>query len=210
MKANKLIMTLAVLSIAATALFYGRLPDEIVLHFNVRGEADRWGDRNVIWILSSLPLLIYLLMMAVPRIEPRKESYEKHMRGYTVLANSMVLFLIGLNWFTILFSIGYALNIQMYVLTTLGALFIVLGNHLPNARQNYTFGIRTPWTLCCAESWTRTHRVGGIAFILTGLVSVASAFIPGPAAFIIFVSTLFLMIIGLFLYSYRVYRKTLS
>lgn len=210
MKINKLIVFIILVSIIATAFFYKRLPEEIALHFNYKGEVDRWGGRNSIWLTASLPLLLYGLLLIIPRIDPRKDSFRKHTRAYSILANATVLFLIALNWFSILYSIGYNLNIQIFILTGIGILWIIIGNYLPNARQNYTFGIRTPWTLANETSWTKTHRLGGIAFIITGIIALAAAFIPGLPALIIFFSSTLLMVGGLFLYSYVVYRKSVS
>lgn len=207
MKINKLILTAIFLSIAATAWFYRYLPDQIALHYDIKGEVDNWGSRNFIWLTSALPLLIYALMALVPKIDPRRDSYEKHMKGYSILAGGITLFLIGLNGFTILYSLGYKLSIQIFVLSGLGILFLVIGNYLPNARQNYTFGIRTPWTLADGETWRKTHRAGGYAFVILGLLSIGSAFLRGSAAFLLFLGPLFLTIIGLFVYSYLVYRK---
>ena len=34
----------------------------------------------------------------------------------------------------------------------LGAMLIVVGNYMPKARQNYTIGIRIPWTLANEEN----------------------------------------------------------
>ncbi|MBN2656766.1 MAG: SdpI family protein [Spirochaetales bacterium] len=207
MKINKLILALIVLSLAGTAAVYGNLPDKIALHFNISGEVDRWGGRASVWLTTAIPLAVYLLMAYVPRIDPRKDSYEKHMRGFTILANTITLFLIGLNWFMILYSMGYNLSIQIFVLSGIGILFIVIGNYLPNARQNYTFGIRTPWTLADEISWTRTHRAGGIGFVITGFIALAAAWLPGVPAFIIFFTALVVLIAGLFAYSYRVFKN---
>lgn len=56
----------------------------------------------------------------------------------------------------------------------LGALFIGLGNYLPRMRQNYTFGIRTPWALADESNWNRTQRFGGAVFMVMGaLIAIA-------------------------------------
>lgn len=208
MKINKFILAVIFLSIGATAWFYRFLPDQIALHYDYKGDVDNWGSRNFIWMTSSLPLIIYILMAVVPKIDPRKDSYEKHMKGYSILANGLALFMIALNWFTIFYSMGYDLNIQIFIMTALGILFILLGNYLPNARQNYTFGFKTPWTLADDTSWRKTHRMGGFAFVGLGIVALVGAFIPGIAALILFFSALVLMILGLFVYSYLIFRKT--
>ena len=56
----------------------------------------------------------------------------------------------------------------------LGALFVGVGNYLPRMRQNYTFGVRTPWALADETNWKRTQRVGGISFMVLGVLLVRS------------------------------------
>lgn len=208
MKINKLTLLIILLSIIATGYAYQFLPEQIPMHFNTKGEVDRWGNRSSIWLTGSLPLLIYGLMFIIPKIDPRQDSYQKHTKGYSSLASIMALFLISLNWFIIAYSLGYQLNVQTFILTAMGILFIVIGNHLPNARQNYTFGIRNPWTLEDEETWTKTHRAGGFLFVIFGLLSMIMAFVSGKAAIIIFISTVLLGSIGINVYSYLLYKKS--
>ena len=56
----------------------------------------------------------------------------------------------------------------------LPVLFVGLGNYLPRMRQNYTFGIRTPWALADENNWKRTQRVGGISFMVLGVLLVVA------------------------------------
>ena len=52
-------------------------------------------------------------------------------------------------------------------------MLLALGNYLPRVRQNYTFGIKTPWALEDAENWRRTQRFGGVCFMVCGLAFIA-------------------------------------
>jgi len=37
-------------------------------------------------------------------------------------------------------------------------------------RQNYFFGIKTPWTLANEEVWRKTHRFTGYVWVAAGFV----------------------------------------
>ena len=54
------------------------LPDQVPIHFNIKGEADDWGPK---WINAIvLPLLgvgLYLLLVAVPSIDPKNKIENK-------------------------------------------------------------------------------------------------------------------------------------
>src|SRR5205085_3618863 len=64
-----------------------------------------------------------------------------------------------------------------------GAMFVVIGNVMPRARPNWLFGIRTPWTLTNDRVWERTHRIGGLLFVIAGILLIVAAFAM-PATFI--------------------------
>ena len=50
------------------------------------------------------------------------------------------------------------------------AFFAILGNFLPKLRQNYTIGIKLPWTLASEENWNKTHRLAGYLWVVCGLI----------------------------------------
>lgn len=83
-----------------------------------------------------------------------------------------------------------------------GIVLIVVGNYIPKTRQNYTVGIRTPWTLNNEENWNKTHRFGGKILVISGIMTILSVFIP---YLYIFAFILFPLII---VYSYWIYRNS--
>ncbi|MFQ9701380.1 MAG: SdpI family protein [Enterocloster clostridioformis] len=57
------------------------------------------------------------------------------------------------------------------------------GNYLPKCRQNYTMGIKLPWTLADEDNWNRTSPHGrlcmdsrGILMLIIGFFHLASLF----------------------------------
>ena len=58
-------------------------------------------------------------------------------------------------------------------------MFIILGNFMPQIKQNYTFGCRTPWALNDEHNWQRTQRMGGYTFVVMGIVLLVLAFLGG-------------------------------
>ena len=69
-------------------------------------------------------------------------------------------------------NLGYKLDITLFSELLLGLLFIIIGNFLPKARQNYTIGIKIPWTLANEENWNRTHRLAGYLWMICGILMV--------------------------------------
>jgi len=103
-------------------------------------------------------------------------------------------------------ALGANIDLARALYVALGLLFLLLGNVMAKLRPNYFAGIRTPWTLASARSWTATHRVGGRAFVGFGLGFLLMALVY-QAWFLILVMVGFgLSLVWLFYYSYRVWR----
>jgi len=207
MKQVKWIWILGILSVVATLGVYSRLPDQIPVHWGIDGQIDRYGPRVYTFVTALLPLVMYGLFWLIPKIDPRKDSYDKHAGAYGVMAMTLVSFMIGLHWITIGYSLGYDIDVVFLVKFFVGILFVVLGNYLPVVRPNYTLGIRTPWTLADETVWEKTHRIGGYLFVLTGIFWSIFAFVNRPWVFFVLMGWLVVFIGGIFIYSYVLYRE---
>ena len=207
MKINKWILLIAVLSIIGIAMVYPSLPEEIPGHWNAAGEVDRYDHKSTVFITGLLPLGIYLLMVFLPKIDPKRAAYLKHEKAYSVAQWLIVLLLIYIQWIAIAAGLGYGVDTGIAIRLALGIVFILLGNYMSQIRHNYLFGIRTPWTLANEQVWKKTHRVGGYGFVIVGIISVLTAFIKGTAAFAITIGSLVIMVSTTFVYSYLAYRK---
>ncbi|AAK76831.1 putative membrane protein [Clostridium acetobutylicum] len=59
-KEKKLMIALCVIPLVVLALIVLVLPDQIPLHFNYKGDANRYGSKYFIFALTPLPYLIYI------------------------------------------------------------------------------------------------------------------------------------------------------
>lgn len=207
MKINKFMLLISILSLAGTAAVYSRLPANIPSHWDIQGNIDNYMPRQNAFFLALLPLGVYLLTIILPKIDPRRSAFAKHGKGYSIMMLVTFLFLTGIYWVSILVALGYSIDVSFVVKLSMGVLFAVMGNYMSQIRFNYTYGIRTPWTLASKEVWTRTHRVGGYAFVLCGILIIPLAFVKGTfASWLSFALILGAAFFGT-LYSYLVYRK---
>lgn len=102
---------------------------------------------------------------------------------------------------------GVNIPISVIAPAFVGIVIIVSDNYLPKCRQNYTIGIKLPWTLDDADNWNRTHRMAGYLWMFGGIILVAGAFLSleGISLTILIVIPL---VIAPALYSSALYRKT--
>ncbi|WP_432662123.1 SdpI family protein [Wukongibacter baidiensis] len=207
MKINKILVFLMIISILGTIFVYSSLPERIPGHFNFKGEVDRYDDKISVFFTALLPLAIYLLMLFLPKIDPKRKSYQKHKKAYDISKTIMVIFMVMLHWVIILYSLGFNIDVGIIVRVGVGILFIVLGNFMSQIRHNYFFGIKTPWTLSNETVWKKTHRVGAFSFIVAGLIMIASSPFSGIMAQASLITAIAVAALYPIVYSYIVYRK---
>ena len=104
----------------------------------------------------------------------------------------------------ITFGLGITFPIFFFLSLAMGILFMVIGNYLPKCKQNYTMGIKLPWTLHDEDNWNRTHRLAGWTWMAGGILMILNAFLNWEW---ILWGSLALMVLIPFIYSYLLYRK---
>ena len=209
MKVNKrlyLILGLVcLLNLAAHLYFYPQMPDIIPTHWGVDGTVDGYGPRWTMLILAVLPLAFLALFAIVPRMDPKGANYEKFRPLWQGFIIAITLLMAAVSWLTEAAVFGLLPQQGklpgLLVGGPIGVMFILLGNYMPRVRQNYTFGIKTPWTLADEVVWQRTHRVGGLVFVLMGVVIFLNALFPTASTGGVIGAVV------VYLYSYLLYKK---
>ena len=101
-------------------------------------------------------------------------------------------------------ALGKAVRMEVVMPVFIGLLLTVVGNYLPKCKQNYTIGIKIPWTLNSEENWNRTHRFAGRLWTVCGLAIMLTGFFGG---FWVFLPIVLLMVLVPIFYSYSLHRK---
>src|SRR5687768_4217568 len=70
------------------AIIWNTIPETIAMHFNLKGNVDRYGSKNELIImvlaLTLLNGIIYLLLPQVYRIDPKRYAAENKSRLYRI------------------------------------------------------------------------------------------------------------------------------
>ncbi|MFC0237151.1 SdpI family protein [Fictibacillus phosphorivorans] len=171
---------LIALSVLIGVFAYPYLPDQMPMHWNIHGEVDGYWDKHyAAFFPPMLMIVLMVLFIFMPRIDPKKENYKKFSGSYTIFITIMNLFFLLLQSMTISYGLGVNIDISLVVNLGIGLLFIVLGNYLPRIKHNYFIGVRTPWTLANEKTWRKTHQLSGKLFVVAGILLVAISFLPG-------------------------------
>lgn len=190
------------------AYLWNSLPEKVPIHWNFKGEIDDWGSKHyLIGILFLLPVLTYVLMLVIPKIDPIKRI--ELMGGkYYQIKFVLVGFMSVLAIYIIHSSNSQTLSSPSVVLVLIGLFFMVLGNYFKVIKQNYFLGIKTPWTLESEEVWKLTHILAGKLWIVGGLLIVIfSLVIPEDINIYLFITITAIITIVPIVYSYLIFKK---
>jgi immunity protein, SdpI family len=154
-----------------------------------------------------LALLLYGLLLLLPRVDPGGANYATFAGPYAILRLSMVAFLSVLHALNLLALGGHRIETERVWPMLLGAQFVVLGGVFGKIRPNWFVGIRTPWTLSSKAAWTRTHRLGGWLCVVTGLCAMGAAAIGSPRASLVLGTGGLASVVVCAAYSYYVWRN---
>lgn len=198
--ATSLIILLPVL---AGIMLWNQLPEKMPTHWNMVGQIDGWISKS--FAVFGIPLMMLAfqwICVLATSADPKKEHHPSkvlHLVFWMIPVISAVLSVL-----TYAAALGNQVQMEMVMPVFIGLVLAIIGNYLPKCKQNYTIGIKIPWTLNSEENWNRTHRFAGRLWVVCGLAMMLTGFVGG---FWIFLGVVLLMVLAPFIYSYLLHRK---
>lgn len=190
---------------------WNSFPDKIPTHWGIDGEVNDYSGKWAVFLSPLLATGIYLLLIVLPKIDPRKRNYVLFSGAYWVIRIALVLLMASIGMVTDLVSLGYKLNVGMIIELSVLGLLLIMGNQMGRIRPNYFVGVRTPWTLDSEEVWTKTHRLCGRIWVGTSVALAICAFIlPSKIVAILFTISILPMAVIPIVYSYVIHKKIKS
>lgn len=193
------------------AVVWNKLPEKVAVHFDLKGNPDRFGNKSELLVttilLVGMNVLVYLILTNIYRIDPKKYAAENKDRTVKI-AFAVVLFMSGILCMIIYSASNGNINFSTGIIFSgTGLLFAVIGNYLPNLKPNYFAGLRLPWTLENEENWRKTHQLAGKLWFAGGLLlAVVCLFATGSSDCSVFAIMMIIVIIPC-VYSYRLYKE---
>ncbi|HVX10622.1 MAG TPA: SdpI family protein [Pirellulales bacterium] len=175
-------VTLAVWVAALAA--YPYLPEQVPIHWNIRGEVDGYGAKQwAIFLTPAAMIGLLALFRLLPWLSPKSFTLDTFRGTYEfVVALSMGLMayihalLLWAAWAGPV-DLGRALSGGICLF------FVLIGNVLGKVRRNFFMGVRTPWTLASERVWIDTHRLAARLFVAAGVIGfLLCLLLGGPAA----------------------------
>lgn len=167
---------ITILPLFVGLILWNRLPDTVATHWDFNGEANGWSSKA--FAVLGLPCLftvIHLFTVGVTLNDPKKKNIHRKMLALVFWIVPVVSVIV--NGMVFLTALQIEVNVTIAASALVGIIFIIIGNYLPKLQQNYTAGIKLPWTLNSTENWNRTHRLGGKTFIISGILLILCGFL---------------------------------
>jgi uncharacterized membrane protein len=205
-----LVAVLIVAPFLYLSTFYASLPATIPTHFNIKGEADGFGSKDMAFFgpvfIGIVSLFTYLLMINIKKIDPKRYEHnnDSYFKAFGLI---IVAFMSALNMVILTKTQYPGLALDKLLLPLLGLLFAVMGFYFPKLSQNYFAGFKLPWTLSSEANWTATHLYASKFWIYGGIAQMILGFVlPGMWSFISFFVLMIPMVVAPIIFSYRMFK----
>ena len=191
------------LPVLAGVVLWNQLPEQIPSHWNFAGEIDDWSSKPfAVFGMPLILLAVQWLCVLGTFSDPKKANHPRkvlHMLFWFIPLLSNLIF-------TLMYAValGKEVRIEVVMPVFIGLVFAIIGNYMPKCKQNYTIGIKIPWTLNSEANWNKTHRFAGWLWMFSGIAVMFSGFFGFVE---IFLGIVFLMILAPLIYSYILYRR---
>lgn len=209
LKANRKTLIIAsivtILPVLIGIICWNRLPDVMATHFGLNNEADGFSSKA--FAVFGLPLVLLAVLWVgafVTAYDPKRQNISQKMFSLMLWIAPIISLVVAATMYPV--NLGYELDIVFFSELLLGLMFIMIGNYLPKARQNYTIGIKIPWTLANEENWNRTHRLAGYLWMICGILMIIislTRFVPAEWQIGIFL----IMVLVPCIYSFWLHAK---
>lgn len=167
---------ITILPMIAGFLLWNRLPDQVPTHFGMSNAPDGYSSKCFAVVgIYLFVLAMHILCAVVTGMDPKKSNISQKIYRLVLCICPLVSVWSGALIYS--YALGYHLfSVDFWGTLLMGVMFIVIGNYLPKCRQNYTIGIKLPWTLNDAENWDYTHRLAGKLWMIGGVLTILAGF----------------------------------
>ena len=137
---------ITLLPILLGLILWNRLPDTVAVHWGADGQADGWaGKAYAVFGLPCLLAAIHLFAVLFTLNDPRRKNINK--KPLMLVFWLIPVLSLVTNGIVYLTAMGADIDVFVICFVLIGIVFIVFGNYMPKLQQNYTVGIKMPWTL---------------------------------------------------------------
>lgn len=223
---KKLITALSFLPLIGSAIAVQFMPEKVPLHYDLSGNADRFGNRLELLMIPVMILLVMLVFIVmISRFEKKaagasndreRASAENNRRIAVGIAFAVLALLTGILAYTvirILVKSGSGISQadfddMKFTALLMSILFIVGGNLSSKTKPNSGIGLRLSWTEYNDVTWSKSNRFAGKTLCIAGVLGIVStAFAKGIAVILLLLLYLIASVVISSVYAHKVYTE---
>lgn len=202
------------LVVALVALQY--LPEKIPAHYGFDNQVTRWGSKYEALLYPIATVLMGYFLLAMSRLAARQEEHGENNKNIIIVTGILVLILFNaLNGYSLYTGFNKVenlssvpLDINQLIFSITGVLMIIAGNIMPKLRMNAIVGLRTHWSMKNEVVWKKCQRIGGISFIVGGIIIISVCLaLKGTSCLLSVLGILVVLIVIDVFFTYRIAKK---
>ena len=165
------------LAIFLSVFTYSSLSPEIAIQWN-NGEVTNTASKFLgVIIIPAVMIFIYMILSLLFKTSEKKWNPNNLSKRISIVL--VLLLLLSVHIVVLASGLGYVMNMDIVGGLIVGIATMVLSNIMPQAKSNFIFGLRTPWTLSNEKVWAVSNRfTGKILFFAGFLIFISVLIIP--------------------------------
>ncbi len=184
-------------------IVWDKLPESIATSFGRNGDVTGYSSKMFAVVgLPAILTFVNLICIIATSADPRRNNIDNKIISVVIGIVPVCSLLCGVCIYGN--ALGYKVNVENIMPVFAGGIILVLGFILPKCKQNYTVGIKLPWTLHDEENWDKTHKLAGKLWIIGGIVMTIAGLLDFKILFMIII---FAIVIIPTVYSYLLYKS---
>ena len=170
---------------ASALVAYPYLPEQVPIHWNIRGEVDGYGNKSwSVFLTPGIMLGLLALFRLLPWLSPKSFTLDTFRGTYEFVVALVMGLMAYIHGLMLWAAYSGPVDISRALIGGMCLFFMLIGNVLGKVRRNFFVGVRTPWTLASERVWIDTHRLAARLFVAAGLIGfILCLTIGGPVAF---------------------------
>lgn len=211
---NKILITISFVPLFITAFAMIFMNDTVPAHYDASGKVDRYGSKFEYLILPLIILAFYVFWKLYIKFyaTSNTDNVERAKCNVNVLTTLAIVVnsLLGVLQYIFIaialfnpYGLNRPVNFFPFINYAISIAFIIIGNFLPKTKRNSFAGVRTSWTQKSDKNWYVANRNAGIAFVVSGILSIIVTATIGSiiSTFIMLAITIISLLIS-YIYSY--------
>lgn len=181
-------LALIAAALGISAWLYPSLPDVVPTHWNIEGEADGFGPKEVAaWLLPVIALGLLGFMGLIPWLSPKGFQVDVHGRAFSVLLVALTALMVFIHLLSLTAAMRPGLPIGRMMVAGVLCFLGALGTTFRGIKRNFFIGVRVPWTIASERVWDDTHRLAARIWVVGGFLGagLAAAGLTMPALLLI-------------------------